>query len=149
MMVTIAPERNLDILMKWREEVIRNVFGMEPASDLLEANRRYYSESVPAGRHIACVASCDDKECGCGGVCLEEELPSPDNPEGRCAYLMNIYVREAFRNRGIAHHIVRHLLEIAKEKGCEKIYLETTEDGRPVYASLGFKDLPDMMKYYG
>ncbi len=27
-----------------------------------------------------------------------EELPSPDNPSGKCAYLMNIYVREAFRN---------------------------------------------------
>jgi hypothetical protein len=28
-----------------------------------------------------------------------------------------------------------------------KIYLETTDGGRPVYQSLGFRDMPDMMIY--
>ncbi|MDE6269593.1 MAG: GNAT family N-acetyltransferase, partial [Muribaculaceae bacterium] len=67
---------------------------------------------------------------------------------GLCAYLMNIYVREAFRNRGVAHKIVSHLIMEAKKLGCGKIYLETTPAGKPVYASLGFENMPDMMKYY-
>ncbi|MDE7347002.1 MAG: GNAT family N-acetyltransferase, partial [Muribaculaceae bacterium] len=87
-------------------------------------------------------------ECGCGAVCFTDELPSPDNPTGRCAYLMNIYVREPFRKHGIAHHVVSHLIEVAKKRECGKIYLETTADGKSVYSSLGFKDMPDMMKYY-
>ena len=61
---------------------------------------------------------------------------------------MNIYVRKQFRNHGIAHAIVGRLIEEAKKRGCGKIYLETTEEGKPVYASLGFRDMPDMMKYY-
>lgn len=148
-MITIARTTDIDSLMRWREEVIRNVFDKEPDAALLVANRSYYERNIPTGRHIALTASYDECECGCGGMCLEEELPSPDNPTGLCAYLMNIYVREPYRHHGIAHHIVKHLLEVAKEKGCGKIYLETTDDGRPVYASLGFKELPDMMKYYG
>ena len=146
MMVELRQINDITTLMKWRAEVIRNVFGEEPDNSLLEANRRYYLCHIPDKTHIAFVASCDDVDCGCGAICLTDELPSPDNPSGRCAYLMNIYVREAFRNQGIAHRIVLRLLEEAKSRECGKIYLETTAEGKPVYTSLGFRDMTDMMK---
>lgn len=133
-------------LMKWRQEVLRHVFGEEPSASLLEENRSYYSKHIENDSHLAFVASWDGEDAGCGAVCFSEELPSPDNPTGKCAYLMNIYVREAFRKHGIAHSIVSRLVEEALKRDCGKIYLETTEDGRPVYESLGFRDLPDMMK---
>ncbi len=134
--------------MRWRAEVIENVFGEIAGDDLLRANRQYYEMHIPDRSHRAFVTEDDGVECGCGAVCLTYELPSPDNPTGRCAYLMNIYVRDTFRHKGVAHAIVSRLIEEAKKHGCGKIYLETTDDGRPVYSSLGFKDLPDMMKYY-
>lgn len=118
---------------------------MRTDDTLLDANRQYYKTHIPDNSHIAVVASCKGIDCGCGALCFSDELPSPDNPSGKCAYLMNIYVREAYRNMGIAHTIVRHLLDIALERGCDKIYLETTNDGRPVYHSLGFRDMLDMM----
>lgn len=134
--------------MRWRIEVLSEVFGQKPNSRLLVANRQYYRQHIADGSHIALVAEADGEDCGCGGVCFTEELPSPENRTGRCAYLMNIYVRKAFRNRGIAHLIVRQLMNFSKDRGCEKIYLETTNDGRQIYYDLGFMDLPDMMKYY-
>lgn len=138
---------SIEELMKWRSEVIANVFGTMADEVLLESNRRYYMTHIPDGSHIAVVASSDGIDCGCGAICFSEELPSPDNPDGKCAYLMNIYVREAYRNRGIAHIIVSHLLDIAMERECEKIYLETTDEGRPLYQSLGFRNMTDMMIY--
>lgn len=137
---------SMPTLMRWRQEVIRHVFGEEPSKRLLVANRRYYREHIADGSHIALVASIDGEDVGCGAVCLTDELPSPDNPAGHCAYLMNIYVREPFRNQGIAHAIVSRLIEIARDKECGKIYLETTDNGRPVYQSLGFTDMQGMMK---
>lgn len=147
-MIEITDIYDIDTLIRWRAEVIRNVFGEDADSYLLEANRKYYLGHIADATHIAIVAAYDGIECGCGGICLTEELPSPDNPSGKCAYLMNIYVREKFRKHGIAHRIVSHLVEVAKRRGCEKIYLETTADGKPVYASLGFRDMADMMKHY-
>lgn len=138
---------SLEELMKWRREVIANVFGTMADEALLESNRRYYMTHIPDRSHIALVASIDGIDCGCGAVCFSEELPSPDNSDGKCAYLMNIYVREAYRNRGIAHRIVRRLLDLAAERGCDKIYLESTDDGRPLYQSLGFRNMTDMMIY--
>ena len=140
--------KDMEELMRWRGEVIRNVFGEEADDSLLEANRRYYERHVPDGSHRAFIALVDGEEAGCGSVCLSDELPSPDNHSGHCAYLMNIYVREPFRNHGIAHAIVRKLISEAEKLGCGKIYLETTEEGKSVYASLGFREMPDMMKYH-
>ncbi len=134
--------------MSWRKEVIEHVFGVKPDETLLVANRRFYEKHIADDTHFALVVECDGEDCGCGAVCLTEELPSPDNPSGRCAYLMNIYVRESFRNHGIAHKIVSRLIDEAKRRDCGKIYLETTDAGRPVYQSLGFRDLPDIMKYH-
>lgn len=147
-MIELSEIKALPSLLAWREEVIRNVFGQRPDKRLLLANREYYGRHIADGTHLAFVATVDGEDAGCGAICLSDELPSPDNPSGRCAYLMNIYVRESFRNRGVAHAVVSRLIEEAKKRNCGKIYLETTADGKPVYTSLGFRDMPDMMKYY-
>lgn len=145
-MIKLREISSLSELMEWRKEVIRHVFAAEPDDALLDANRAYYRKAIEEGNHYALEATVDGAGAGCGAICFGEELPSPDNMSGKCAYLMNIYVREAFRNHGIAHEIVRKLIEVARDRGCGKIYLETTADGRPVYESLGFKDMKDMMK---
>lgn len=147
-MIEIKEIHELTTLMRWREEVIEHVFGQKADPRLLAENLRYYEQHMADGGHKAFLAQYDGEECGCGAVCFSEELPSPDNPSGRCAYLMNIYVREAFRQHGIAHKIVTRLIKESKARGCDKIYLETTPEGRGIYESLGFKDLPDLMKYY-
>lgn len=145
-MIELREITAMPTLMMWRQEVIRHVFGVEPSEKLLVANRQYYQKHIADGSHVALVASIESEDVGCGAICLTDELPSPDNTTGRCAYMMNIYVREPYRKQGIAHTIVKRLIEIAREKNCGKIYLETTDDGRPVYQSLGFTDMEEMMK---
>lgn len=147
-MIELRKIKSLTTLMRWRAEVIAHVFQQVPDSCLLEANRKYYIKHIADNTHVAYVAMYDDDEAGCGAICFADELPSPDNPTGKCAYLMNIYVREAFRRQGIGHAIVNALVKVAKTRDCGKIFLETTADGRPLYESLGFSDMHDMMKYY-
>lgn len=147
-MIEILRIKAIPALMMWREEVLRHVFGVNPTSRLLAQNHRYYREHIADDSHYAIEAKVDGEQAGCGGICITEELPSPDNPTGKCAYLMNIYVRERFRHHGVAHEIVKHLVNEARSRQCGKIYLETTENGRPVYESLGFRNLPDIMKLY-
>ena len=145
-MTVIKQIFSIDELLEWRREVIKNVFGEEPSAELLASNESFYKRHIPDGSHLAFLAMEDGEEVGCGALCLTEELPSPDNPSGKCGYLMNIYVRAPYREKGIGHRIVKHLIQEAKAANCGKIYLETTPEGRPVYKSLGFHDLPDMMK---
>lgn len=147
MNITVREITAVPTLMHWRSEVIGHVFEQPPSKRLLVANRRYYRKHIADGTHIAIVAEADGADAGCGAMCLTEELPSPDNPSGQCAYLMNIYVREAYRGQGVAHTIVEWLVKRAQALGCDKIYLETTEAARPLYQSTGFKEMSGIMKY--
>ncbi len=138
----------LDLLMQWRMEVLHEVFPPSEYSfpeGLEEENRNYYEWALPAGQHIACFASADGEIVGCGGLCLYREMPSPDNPSGQCAYLMNIYCREPFRGQGVGESVIRWLVDRAKERQITKIYLETSKSARLLYERIGFCEMPDMM----
>lgn len=77
---------DIDELLAWRMETLREVFSIEPDADLsqLEAeNRAYLERELARGGHAACIASYDGRPAGCGDVCLAYEMPSPDNPNGK------------------------------------------------------------------
>lgn len=152
-MVTIEVRRvgvgDIDLLMEWRMEVLHEVFSIPdgmPTGDLEESNRRYYADQLADGGHVACLAYLDGEAVGCGGMCIQREMPSPDNPGGMCAYLMNIYARPENRRHGVGEAVVRWLVDTAEDMGIGKIYLETSVAGRPLYETMGFTDMPDMMR---
>ncbi len=141
---------DLGELMAWRMEVLHHVFGIpEDDPDMYASNLDYYKREIPCGGHIAVFAEIGRARAGCGGLCLYREMPSPDNPGGRCGYLMNIYTREEYRRRGVGKAVVRRLADLARERGASKIYLESTGLGRPLYESLGFRDMENYMKLRG
>ena len=132
-----ATIQDLNVLMQWRMEVLHEVFSIPCL---------LYTSPSPRDGHIACFAYVGEEIVGCGGICLYHEMPSPDNLNGKCAYLMNIYTRPQFRGHGIGNRIVRWLVEQARQRHISKIYLETSDKGRPLYQTIGFADMKDMMK---
>ena len=115
-------------------------------SELRANNHAYYLNAIPNGEHIACFACIDGEIVGCGGICIYREMPSPDNKNGLCAYLMNIYTHPMFRKQGVAKAVVNWLIEQAKQKEITKIYLETSDKARSLYSSLSFSDMKGYMK---
>ena len=83
---------------------------------------------------------------GCGGICYQSEMPSPDNPTGTNGYLMNIYALPELRGEGIGRQIVEFLIDDAKSRGTEKIYLESSSMAKRLYHEIGFSDMMDYMK---
>lgn len=147
--ITITRSDNINLLMFWRMRVLYCVFSIpedEDTSELECSNRGYYERHLADGSHIACTASVAGEVIGCGGICFYDEMPSPDNRNGRCAYLMNIYVSERFRRQGVAKRIVRWLVGQALAQGVGKIYLETSEMAHRLYGDLGFNYMKNMMK---
>ena len=140
--------QDMDQLMAWRMEMLEHVFAMPESkmpAGLRGANEQYYKTALADGSHIACFAQLDGETVGCGGVCFQMEMPSPDNPSGRCAYLMNIYTREQYRGRGVGAATVRYLIGQARQRRITKIYLESSEDGLALYRSLGFVPMKDYL----
>ena len=154
--ITLA---ELDLLMQWRMRVLDEVFSGEYAvlgsekynevrGAVYQNNESYYKEHLSDDTHTACFAT--DEETGmivgCGGICFQKEMPSPDNLAGTNGYLMNIYTLPEVRGRGVGRQIVEYLIADAKEKGTEKIYLESSGAGKHLYEEMGFSDMKDYMK---
>lgn len=143
-----ADLNDLETLIKWRITVLKEVFELPEDYDLTvlkSENRLYYQEQLNTGGHIACFAYNGEKIVGCGGVCIYSEMPSPDNPSGKCAYLMNIYTAPEWRKNGVGKRIVEWLVDKARNLKITKIYLETSDAGRELYKSLGFGDMNGFM----
>ena len=139
----------LDTLMHWRMITIHEVF-QDPSPTLMDnlaqANQVYYEHAIPEGIHIPCFAEIENTIVGCGGLCIQQEMPSPDNPTGICGYPMNIYALPHLRGHGIGGAITTWLIEQARLHNAGKIYLEASKKGRPLYEKLGFEDLNGYMK---
>lgn len=147
-----AEIEDIELLVKWRIEVLREVFEIPfdlSLDELRAENEKYYLSELASGGHIACFAYLDGTIIGCGGVCIYREMPSPDNFTGMCAYLMNIYTRPDYRKMGVGNEIVNWLIKRAEEKGITKIYLETSEAGEKLYRKIGFSDMENMLKFGG
>src|SRR5690554_108797 len=55
------------------------------------------------------------------------------------AWLAHIIVHREYRNQGFGKLITQRLIDIAKAKGCDTLYLLATDLGEPVYKKLGFE----------
>lgn len=141
----------LDVLVRWRMRALHEVFPTDANEDrsvIRKNNEEYYKKHVPAGTYTACFAqeSTSGNIVGCGGVCYHEEMPSPDNVSGTNGYLMNIYTIPEIRGQGVGRSIVEFLIDDARSKGVEKIYLESSHVAKRLYGKIGFVDMIDYMK---
>lgn len=147
---TIRRETDLNRLLDWRMKVVAGVFGPQP-EDMLRtltiANGEYLKKHLQDDTHVSLMASAKGEDIGSGDLCIYDEMPSPDNLSGVCAYIMNVYVSEPHRHNGVASAIVEHLLEEAKRRGAGKIYLETTDEARGLYKRMGFAPMKGYLKY--
>lgn len=141
----------LDLLMEWRMRVLAEVFSDSEQPDwesIRKNNERYYKEHLGDDTHTACFAADEENGTiiGCGGICYQQEMPSPDNLSGTNGYLMNIYTIPELRGAGIGRRIVEFLIGDARTRKTEKIYLESSAEARHMHKEIGFSDMPDYMK---
>ncbi len=69
---------------------------------------------------------------------------SPLNFEACRAWILNIYVEPRFRRRGYARVMTQSLIEWCKARGFQSVALHTSDYGRSLYESLGFRSTNEM-----
>lgn len=139
----------LDELVAIRIEVLRAANRLSDSADLsavAETSRAYYIRALADGSHVGYLAYDGDRFVGAGGVSYYQVMPTCHNPAGKKAYIMNMYVRPAYRRRGIAGCILDLLVKDARARGIVEITLEATDAGRPLYEKYGFTPMKHEME---
>lgn len=133
---------DLPLLLRYRREMARDMGCTDEArlDAMSAAVEPYLREAMPAGRWQAWIA----EPGGCGAVEVVQWIPGATDPMPRRAWLHSIYVAPEYRRRGIARALTRAMVEWCREQGFRSVYLHASDQGRPLYESLGFTASSEM-----
>ena len=92
------------------------------------------------GRDLMAFVAREEGIACCAWLLLVDKPPSPRFPRGRTGVLFNVYTRPEHRRKGLARAVMRKLLDDARARELDVVELHATDDGYPLYRSLGFED---------
>jgi GNAT superfamily N-acetyltransferase len=137
---------------------IRSIFLFE-ASDISSENERvnmenasktYFRAALADDSFVAWLAIDGENIIATSGLSFSVTPPSFKCPDGKVAYIMNMFTFPEYRKQGIGMELLKRTVEEAKNRGYFKITLIATDMGRPLYEKYGFKDVAgDMVLYLG
>jgi len=154
-MTTIKPLYSLRLALPQDAEVIarhRALMFLDMGSVTQEESEQLFAASVPwlqrilaTGDYIAWLALHHGDVVAGGGIYLREVGPVPGCYRvGRWGYIMNVYTAEAHRRRGLARLLMQTILEWSADNHLDHITLAASEEGKPLYETLGFVPTTDM-----
>jgi GNAT superfamily N-acetyltransferase len=98
------------------------------------------------GRYTGWIISDAATPIASAGLLILEWPPHPLDPTGESrAYLLNVFVESAYRRRGLARELLRLCLAEAHRRGIRIVSLHASDQGRPIYESLGFRAANEML----
>jgi GNAT superfamily N-acetyltransferase len=118
--------------------------------ELAEASESFFRSALASGEYLAWFAVTNDagEEVVAGaGLWLRPMLPRPGADgiaKGVEALIVNVYTEPAWRRRGLAALLMRHILEYTQENRIMRVLLHASKDGRSLYESLGFVPTTEM-----
>ena len=141
------------IVARHRVEMFRDM-GEVPTEDLarelLAKSTSALAAALADDTYVGWFAvDSDDKVIAGAGAHIKPQLPriSPTGTRiesGPLPLVVNVYTVPEWRGRGIARALMRVLMDWAVTRGADRIVLHASDQGRPLYESLGFHPTNEM-----
>jgi GNAT superfamily N-acetyltransferase len=129
-----------DVLVRHRIAMFTDMNVPLDAAALAESFRRWLAAEMPAGTYRAWLIESDDGQiAGGGGVSVLPWPPGPQYLGGRIAVVYNVYTEHAHRRRGLARRLMETIHAWCHGAGIASIALNASQDGRPLYESMGYQ----------
>lgn len=130
------------IIRDWRYEDILRISQLEKECFAKEPwSFRMLADSFESDNFFGVLADDGGEVTGYGGITINVDTADIDN----------IAVSEAYRRGGTGTLILEKLIEIAREKGCGKVFLEVRVSNSAamlLYLKHGFKGVYARKRYY-
>lgn len=93
--------------------------------------------------HIIAVAELDGKIVGSTTLLIESKFI---HNGGLVGHIEDVVVSKDYQGQKIGEKIMKFLIEISKKRGCYKTILDCTDDVKPFYEKLGFKQVANELR---
>jgi GNAT superfamily N-acetyltransferase len=144
--IRLATSADVPTLVRHRTEMFRDM-GLGPQASLDEMGRRFAPWVAPlieAGEYRAWLVEDDGVVIAGADVWLKPTQPGLRSPLNVVPYVLNVYTAPAVRRQGIARELLHLILEWAEQEGHPGVELHASDEGRPLYESLGFTQTNEM-----
>jgi glucosamine-phosphate N-acetyltransferase len=138
------------IIRELRKEDLWNGFlttldSLRQASDIDRNKADEIFEKINSNPdHIVVIAEVDGKIVGTTTLLIE---PKFIHKGGLVGHIEDVVVDKNFQGQKIGEKIMKYLLEYAKNRGCYKTILDSTDDVKPFYEKLGFKHIANELRF--
>ena len=138
------------IIRKIIESDLENNFlesldNLKKASDLdLDIAKEILRKILDDENHIIHVAEMDGMVVGSTTLLIEQKFI---HKGGLVGHIEDVVVKKEFEGQGIGMKLVKSLLDVAKQKNCYKTILNCTNNLRPFYKKMGFKQTTNEMRF--
>jgi GNAT superfamily N-acetyltransferase len=135
------------VIARYRAAMFRDM-GSASGDDLSRienASVFFLRQMIAEQRFLAWLAERQGEIVACGGLIISQLLPRPRAIDGGAqALIVNVYCEPEHRRRGLARALMAEMLEWCKRERIAKVVLHASQDGRPLYESLGFVQTNEM-----
>jgi ribosomal protein S18 acetylase RimI-like enzyme len=140
--------QDLELICRHREAMFREAGRDEATLRTMTTHFRGWLEPRLAnGAYFGYVMSEHGVAVAGIGLMLIDWPPHPMHPEtGQRGYVLNVYVEQCARRRGLARTLMQLADEEFARRGVKYAILHATEQGRPLYERLGWSGTTEMAK---
>ncbi len=138
------------IIRELRKEDLWNGFlatldSLRQTSDIERNKAEEIFEKISSNPdHVIVVAELDGKIVGTTTLLIEIKFI---HSGGLVGHIEDVVVDKNFQGQRIGEKIMKYLLEFAKNRGCYKTILDCTDDVKPFYEKLGFKQIANELRF--
>ena len=138
-----ATTKDIPVLTDLRIAYLQEDFGVITEDDLqkLQASLPGYYEKHLNKDLMVYVAREEDTIISCAFLLIVEKPMSPAFITGKTGTVLNVYTKREYRRKGYAKKLMTKMIEDAKAQEVSVIELKATEEGYPLYKSIGFEDV--------
>ena len=125
-----------------------NITSEEERNFIERAILEYFKKGLYDKTFVSWLALDNEEIIATSGLSFSVVPPYSQVPDGKVAYIMNMYTFPTYRKRGIGTELLKRVVDEAKQLGHKKITLDATKIGKPLYEKYGFKDLHNVMVFF-
>jgi GNAT superfamily N-acetyltransferase len=139
-----ARRDDLPVVVDLRLAFDRELLGGDLPPDRVGPHRSqvadYLAGHVESDVYRLFVAEAEGRIVGMGGLVVVDRPPHPRSRRSGEGFIVNVYTLPRWRGLGVGRAIMDALVAEGRRLRLRRVYLRTSDEGRRLYESMGFRD---------